>query len=241
MDLTSAGEPVVGYGDGSMGGGLSVQRWNGSAWVPVGTLGFTPSSANQVALALNDLDLPTVAYADAALSDRVTVQRWDGSTWQGIGTAGISASVATGLCMGLAPTGHPVVSYLDNGFGNKAMAQRWNGSAWVPYSDVPISLGTVFYQDLAVGPDGNPAVVYMDQGNNNRTTGEALERQFPVSARRPRACANERLLPWHRHRPQWRNDDRVSPSSIREPRASAALERDGVGVRGHTESLRGEC
>lgn len=67
--------------------------WNGSAWITLGGVGFTPSFAYYTSIAVNSKDTPYVAFSDGADSN-ATVMSYDGSKWNVVGKRGFSSSFA---------------------------------------------------------------------------------------------------------------------------------------------------
>lgn len=78
--------PYVSFRDGSnttVGGKASVMKWDGSAWVYVGSAGFSSGQANPLPLVFSPSGTPYVAYRDLT-SGYTAVRYFDGTTWQNV-------------------------------------------------------------------------------------------------------------------------------------------------------------
>ncbi len=168
-------EPYVAYRDDASGNGgrTTVMRFNGTAWVNVGTAAFSSAEAQYQSLGFHPTtNEPYVAYRDFANGRRTTVMRFNGTAWVNVGTAAFSAGLASYQSLGFHPTtNEPYVAYRDEANSNRTTVMRFNGMAWVNVGTAAFSAGSAFYQSLAFHPTTNePYVAYYDQGNGNRTT-----------------------------------------------------------------------
>ncbi|MEP7167902.1 MAG: hypothetical protein ABI855_00890 [Bacteroidota bacterium] len=82
------GTPYVAYSDASVSGKLTVMTFNGTAWVPVGNIGFTAGQGYEMSMAIDTNNIPYVAFGDGANSSHSSVMKFDGTNWVYIGTPG---------------------------------------------------------------------------------------------------------------------------------------------------------
>ncbi|MFA7445835.1 MAG: T9SS type A sorting domain-containing protein [Flavobacteriaceae bacterium] len=66
------------------------------AWVPVGTAGFTPSSALISVMALDASNTPYIFYKDILNEYKGTVMKFEDGSWQPVGEPGFSSSMQPG-------------------------------------------------------------------------------------------------------------------------------------------------
>lgn len=169
LALDAVGRPVVAFRDHAQEGRLSVSRWDGSAWIPVGPPGFSEGTVLHLDLALGPDGYPWVAFPDAVHELRTTVMRWDGTAWTTVGQAGFSAAIATFQSLAMGPNGEPFVAYRDGHHGTRTTVMRWTGESWDPVGEPGFSAGWSAYHSLAVDANGLPVVAYQDASLGHRT------------------------------------------------------------------------
>lgn len=146
----------------------TVQRWDGSSWVTVGTMGFTSGTVEYTSLAIDGSGTPYIAFSDGANSSRATVMRFNGTSWVLVGAAGFSAGTASYVSLAIDKSGTPYVAYRDAGNSDKVTVRRFNGSSWVNVGAAGFSTGSAEFVSLAVDKANRPVVVYKDGGVSNR-------------------------------------------------------------------------
>ncbi len=133
--------------------GLSVQTYNGSGWVYVGSPGFgnmTTSVRNSATgypeLVLDPVSCqPYVVFLDNT-TNVVTVETFTGGTWVKLGTVNAATDYGPSLVI---YNGTPYVSF---GSGGSEYVEKWNGTSWVIVGS-PIPVGDSTTQtSLAVDP-----------------------------------------------------------------------------------------
>jgi hypothetical protein len=145
-------------------------RYDGSAWVAVGSAGFTTGGGvAYTSLAFSPNGTPYLAYAEAS-SYKATVMQYNGSAWVVVGSAGFSAGTSFYTSLVFSPDGTPYLAYSDGGNGGKSTVMRYNGSAWAAVGSAGFSAGQVYYNSLAFSSDGTPYLAYQDVGNSNKAT-----------------------------------------------------------------------
>jgi hypothetical protein len=163
-----------------------VKRWDGAAWVPVGTP-FPTGFESFPVIALDTANTPYLAWRDYDAAQnlyRIKIAKLSGTNWVGITGAATPTTVfasanISSFSMALDSTGKPSVAAVT-GTNNSLVVRQWNGAAWVALgstvasaaSDVSIAvllstgLPVVSYSAL-VGSDYS---VYVKQWNATTNT-----------------------------------------------------------------------
>ncbi|NMB41991.1 MAG: T9SS type A sorting domain-containing protein, partial [Firmicutes bacterium] len=144
--------------------------FDGTAWVNVGTPGFSEGDTYYTSLAFSPSGEPYVVYMDWANSFKATVMKFDGSNWVNVGIAGFSEFGVEFTSIAFGPNGEPYVAYRDYANSLKATVMKFDGSNWVFVGTPGFSAGTASYNSLAFSPSGEPYVAYRDNGNSNKAT-----------------------------------------------------------------------
>lgn len=126
-------------------------KFNGTAWVNVGTVGFSPGTAFGMKLDLSTTGLPYVCYIDGT-NAKPGVMRFIGTSWVAVGVAGIGMTNTVYNDFGSISTRHGHLSIKLDGSSNvyvasveyvnsmtrQASVYKFNGTSW---STLP-SVGT---------------------------------------------------------------------------------------------------
>jgi len=174
---------------------IYVKRWNGSAWVEMGT--GSASGAGIISDTVWESGFPAIgtdadgkpiicwnAVGFTAGEDvEIYVKRWNGSAWVEMGAGsgeggGISNNsgesaypvIATG------PDGNPIICWEDDSDGLvNIYVKRWNGSAWVEMGVGSASGGGIsdcslgaYYPAIATDSYGDPIVCWSDDSDGYR-------------------------------------------------------------------------
>ena len=142
------------------------------SWFPVGSPGFSDSTATYTCLAIGTDGTPYVVYQDAGHNNKATVMKYSGGGWVNVGNPGFSAGKATGYNNWIAidKNGTPYVVYEDNANGNRATVMKFDGSSWVPVGSPGFSAGAAGYTTIAIDSSGTPYVGYADGAHNSKAT-----------------------------------------------------------------------
>lgn len=200
----SNNQPYVVYKDGSYGGKLVAKRYNGTAWVDVGSsTGFTAGNMSQhVILAFQPgTNEPYVVYRDIANGTRTNVMRFDGTNWVNVGSPVSPGSSGWPSITFHPVTAQPYVIYSDWTDNQKATVKRFDGTNWVlvgaekftagiaDVNHLAFHLGTnepyLCYQGWSGADAGRLSVMRFDGTNwvflansQNFTAGEAANAHF---------------------------------------------------------------
>lgn len=180
--------PIVAWEDWSGGDGeIYIRRWDGSAWVEMGTGSATgggisnnDNSSFNPSLTMSP-DGPIVAWEDWSDIGGIYVRRWDGSAWVEVGAGsatGDGISDDNGIAWvpspAMSPDG-PLVAWLGGENNQGAIngviyVRRWSGSTWAEMGDDSASGSGIsgfdadYRPSLAVGLDGRVYVAWGDDG-----------------------------------------------------------------------------
>lgn len=91
IDFDSQNTPYVAYQLFDQGRKAAVRKFVGQSWVAVGAIGFSPGSADYMAMAIDNYDMPHVVFRDSAAGGRATVMRFAPSPYTYC--AGITSSI----------------------------------------------------------------------------------------------------------------------------------------------------
>lgn len=163
------GAPHVAYGDDSLAdaekGKATVMRYNGTAWVLVGTAGFSAAPASSLSLTFAPDGTPHVAFSgdDYNTNRQPVVMKFSG-VWSMAGGTAVSSANARYTSMTFAPNGTLYVAYADDGASGKVSVKKLNGTSWESVGFPGFSVYDTAYVSLAISPDGTPHVTYSDYG-----------------------------------------------------------------------------
>src|SRR4051812_33082588 len=88
-----SGEPYVIYRDNN--GKATLSKFDGSAWIPVGSPGFSLGGVDCTTMAFDKSGTPYVVYTDRADSNRATVMKFNGNGWVPVGNPGFTSGAAS--------------------------------------------------------------------------------------------------------------------------------------------------
>ncbi len=182
LKLDSSGNPVVAWSEGNGNANtIYVKRWNGSAWVQVGSSAVSTNfNAKTPALALDSSGNPVVVWREsftAPTFSNIQIRRWDGSAWVNVGSGKLDvndsgdvdrASFAPSVA--LTSSGNPVVAWSESdGTSRNIYVKRWNGSAWTQIgSQLDVNSNQEAYTpSIALDSSGNPVVAWNEADTNS--------------------------------------------------------------------------
>jgi len=154
------------------GGGIQVQKYNGSSWVTVGNIGFdTAYLSTKISIAIGANNEPYVALTSQNSPYAADVWTFNGTSWT---NGNVSSNTINAKYVSIAVTnlGAPVLSYVDNNSGGKASVSAFDGSSWAPLGSADFSSGGIETPSLALSNNGTVYVAYVDLANSNAATVE---------------------------------------------------------------------
>jgi len=167
------GDLHVAYEDGAHSGRVTVMKFDGINWIPIGLPGFSEGMAEDVSLDFNPIDgSPYVAFRDVDNSEKSTVMRFNGADWETVGIRGFSAGNTEWTSLAFSELGEPYVAYMDYATTyNKATVMRFDGTNWV-YVGIPgFSSGQAAYTSLAFNPsDHLPYLAFFDAAHSDKAS-----------------------------------------------------------------------
>ncbi len=122
--------PYVAYWNPApMGPSASVQKFDGTTWVNVGTPSFTSTIVNFTSLAFGTNDTAYIAFTEASTGWKASVMKFDGTNWNYFGTPSFSAGTAAHTSLVADGNGNLYVAYFDDGNGGKTTVMKYQTCA----------------------------------------------------------------------------------------------------------------
>ncbi len=170
--------PYVAYSDFSNSFRATVQKFDGTNWVQVGTPGFKNWNAEYTrSLAFDSNNNP---YMVCSVSNKAAVVKFDGNNWVELGTPA-SAGNTEYASIAIDSKDSIYVAYKDNLNGQRAVVRKFNGTDWLPVGSSGVSAWDVLFTTLAIDRNDNLYLSFSDDntphyyetvmkfGNNNTT------------------------------------------------------------------------
>ncbi len=162
--VDNTGIVYAAYSDDTMGGKITVQKYQNGSWSVVGAKGFSTYSASNVTLQIVN-GIPYVGYSSG--SNGATVEKYDNNAWSVVGSAGFTPGRADNFTMTSEGT-TLYVAFQDSPNANKLTVMKYDGS-WQVVGSNGISDGIVGGISITVS-GGVIFVGYSDQFDNNKLT-----------------------------------------------------------------------
>jgi len=166
--IDGANTPYVSFNDAGLATGQgTVMKYNGTAWIAVGTAGFTPGSALHSSLALDAAGTPYFAFANGASLSRLAVMKFNGTSWTSIGTD-LTAGEAQNTSIKVSASGKPYVAYVDASSSYGIYVRSYNGTTWDTVGGAQISSANGNYPSIAFGENDTLYIAYQDMTDGSR-------------------------------------------------------------------------
>ncbi len=141
-------------------------------WAPVGSVAFSPGSADMTSMAMGKNDVPYIAFLDKSHNDAVSVMKYNGSAWVYVGAPGFSNTVVnTGtevaLILKMDTAGKPWVFFMDSVSPPFSM-MTYNGTNWV-YVDsagIAVTQSQPFILSMDLDQSGTPYIAFVDYNHS---------------------------------------------------------------------------
>jgi len=141
---------------------LNVQKFDGSAWVPVGLPDISTSDADYLCLKIAPDNTPYVGYRDKSAGYKGTVRKFDGSDWTLVGTQGFTPEQADFTTIGFDANGSVYFSYSDYGLYASASVMKYDGSNWNYVGSQGFTSGSSAHNKISFDNNGTPYVIFTD-------------------------------------------------------------------------------
>jgi uncharacterized protein YjdB len=141
-----------------------------TAWVNVGTPGFSAGYVDFPSMAIDGSGTPYVVFRDNMNGAKATVMKYASGSWSVVGSTGFSADYVGNTHIAIAPDGTPYVAYRDNGNGGKITVMKYSGSSWDAVGTAGFSDSVANETKIAIGESGIPYVAFADVAQSGKLT-----------------------------------------------------------------------
>lgn len=155
----NVGIPYVAFKDwDSSPGGLTIMKFNGSAWLTLGS----PSGlyADWIKITTDNSGIPYVVFSEQSMSYKLSVMKFNGSSWVYVGSPGFTTSNAYYADIAIDSSGTP---YVFGSGTSTPSVWKFSGSSWSNISSgipgVQISYGSA---GIKIPASGNLYIVFQD-------------------------------------------------------------------------------
>jgi hypothetical protein len=158
-------EPYIAYPDGAANA-FVVKKYNGTAWVQVGTnQGFASYLACPVIRFNPTTSEPYIAYPDGA-SNAFAVKKFDGTNWIQIGSNQGFASGESGIALAFNPASNePYITYPD-GAVNAFVVKRFTAGSWTQVGTNQGFASNATAANIAFNAANEPYIAFPDAASN---------------------------------------------------------------------------
>jgi len=141
-------------------------KYNGTAWVNVGSPGFAAVSSTMLFDFAVYNDVPYIAFRNSSNSDKIAVMKYNGTAWVSVGSPAISTAAGTFPSIAIY-NGTPYVAFSDDASNDQARIMKYDGSSWVNVGGL-LGFTATFNLDLAFN-NGTPYLAFHLRltGNNH--------------------------------------------------------------------------
>lgn len=176
LAISQTGIPFVSYKTGGLGqlpGYASAQKVSDINH-PAMQEYLSPSTVNNVDIALNNNNEMVIAYGDNNNRQKITVRQKIGTSWQDIGQEGFSAGAAK-YCNVVVNTNNEIyVAYADSSLSNRIVVKKFDGFSWITIGSLGFSVSGAELIEMEIGTNNDLYVAYKDAGYGNKITVKKL-------------------------------------------------------------------
>jgi hypothetical protein len=155
--FSASNDLYIAYSDVIPSNLATVKRWNGSAWLDVGTGGIASSgSAKFNSLIIDNTNTPILAYQDGAVGFATTVSKYNGTSWNPFFTSASGPTSSTTLRC--ATNGDYYLGYIEG--SDASVVQKYDGSSWnqLGVNITGLSSGEGNYE-MNIDPANSPYII----------------------------------------------------------------------------------
>lgn len=151
---------------------ITVKKFDGTAWVTVGTAGFSTGQAIYFDMVFDKDNIPYVVFMDYGVANKAVVKKFNGTTWVTVGVLGVSASTAWYPSLAFDSNNNLYLAYRDGSTtpGRAATVKKFDGTTWTTVGTTGFSAGVVWDINIAIDNNNVPYVIYQDDVNNKKST-----------------------------------------------------------------------
>ena len=172
IGFDQAGDPIACFSDdgASTKYGVSVMKYSGGTWSPIGTNAATISGkdAYNVSMAISSSDTVYVTYQDYGYGIDVMKCAVNGTTWEMVGPADFSGDTASEMSIAVDKNGMPYVAFIDDKDTEGVTVMNYKSGTWNVVGARGFSGGGCNYTAIQINPINNlPAVSYDNWNASN--------------------------------------------------------------------------
>lgn len=167
--IDGSGTPYVAYWDDASSGQFLVQKYNGSAWVNVGSPQWATqfNQAYQEHIKISSAGVPYVFSADYNYGG---VKKFANGNWTFVGDSQFTLLRPDYLDMAIAPNGNIFTVYSDYYFNYQPTVRRFSGTNWDTLASRFVTTDQAYYNSIAVDASNNPYIAFSDAGVSDKAT-----------------------------------------------------------------------
>jgi hypothetical protein len=165
LEIDSAGIPYLAYADFN-GAFLSIMKFNGTEWLPVGTPGFTPETTIPFSIAFNEQDEVYIGLSQWGGEEaHPSVMKFNGTGWDIVGSV-LANSTSYGNTIGFDASGnlYSCLLLMDNSSYDLTI-KVLNGSTWQTVGE-PYHAYLPEFTSMAINTDGDFYVTVHDMNTS---------------------------------------------------------------------------
>jgi len=173
-------QPYVAFDDGTQNGRATVEYFNGSAWVVLGSTGFNGKGGGPpggrvayIAMTISKANI-YVVFSDSAQSWMSILWEYHSGGWSNLATMSVSGQANAFNSIAVDSSSNVYVAMQDSGLSQGAAVSEYP-STGSPIGvlgtfSAPISAGSAIGESIALDSLFNPYVSYLDGSVNNKVT-----------------------------------------------------------------------